>query len=395
MMKRLGIILCSLFLYISVFAQFNKGAVSADRYYTELPFAYEYDKIVVEATFGGVSGRYLFDTGALCVLFKDSLNSQSFVQLDEVAVGDANGQKEKAQLVEMPTIKLGDIVYTNIPTIYVEMFDGPFQCLGYDGIIGSNLLRFGAFKVDWQNQKIIIADSYQTLGFNKEDGVKLKVNKSQSSPFVKCKINNKNIKWVLIDTGSGDGFELNATSAKWLKRRHALGKPAYSSSGTSAHGAWGAGDHSTQYFSDITLSVGNTVFENAQLESGQGKSKIGMKLLELDDFAIDYPQKRLFFEPDSSNVNLLIESFGIDIVLVEEEFIVNGVWDDTQAFKSGIEKGDVIVDILGLGFNQMAACDALVAMKQFAKDKDELTFLYRKKGQDNVWQVKLRRIVFD
>lgn len=178
-------------------AQFNAGSINTEKFYTELPFEYEHDKIVIEATMNGVKGRYLLDTGAMCILFKDSTEQELDV-IQVMNVGDASGKKQKAEVIRLPIIEIGSLKYSNIPALYVDEFAGPFKCLGYKGLIGSNLLRFGAFKIDWDQQKIIIADSFQSIGCKVDDGVKMHVNKQQSSPFAKVKVNDKNIKWVRL-----------------------------------------------------------------------------------------------------------------------------------------------------------------------------------------------------
>ncbi|MCT4648138.1 MAG: retroviral-like aspartic protease family protein, partial [Carboxylicivirga sp.] len=306
-------------------AQFNGGQLVSEKFYTEIPFEYVHDKIVIQASMNGIEGRYLFDTGAMCILFKDSAQ-HGIKPYRQIKIGDATGKKQEAGVVLIASIQIGDLNYKDIPTLNVEMFEGPFKCLGYKGIIGSNLLRFGAFKIDWQSRKMIIADSYQTIGTKNLAESKLSVNKQQSSPHLKVKVNKKAIKWVLLDTGSGDSFSLNNQTAKWLTKKKAIGSPGYQSSGTNSHGAWGAGDYQTKIYNDLNLELGNNVFESVVVETTGGSSKVGMKVLELGDFIIDYPQKRFFFNHTDPAHHLTIDSFGIDFIMQNDQFVVNGVW---------------------------------------------------------------------
>ncbi|GEM_PF-7133087 len=310
---------------IALNAQFTEGRLASKDFYTEIPFTYENNKIVIEAEMKGVKGRYLLDTGAMCILFKDS-TEHYFVQSNTITINDAAGHKKKAEYVSMPHITVGDLRYENIPTLYVDMFQGPFKCFHYKGIIGSNLLRFGAFKIDWEKQVLIITDQYQRLGLTKKEGIKLMANKVQSSPFLSLKVNDVRIKDVLIDTGSGDSFTMDKTNADKLRQKGKINPPAYVSSGTNSHGAWGAGDFSREIFADVKLMVGKVILPESAIESSSESARIGMQLLELGDFVLDYPQNRFFFMPSNKDLSLTITSFGIDLIMEGEQFIVNGVW---------------------------------------------------------------------
>ncbi|MBR8534643.1 aspartyl protease family protein [Carboxylicivirga sediminis] len=374
-----------------VCGQFNEGQPVTDNFYTEIPFEYLHDKIVIEANMNGIKGRYLLDTGAMCVLFKDSTNQQ-YDNSSKIRIGDATGKKQMAEVVRMPLIEVGDLQYEDIPVMYVDMFAGPFKCLGYKGIIGSNLLRFGAFKIDWHQKKLVITDSFQTLGKQSKQGAKMHVNKQQSSPFIKCKINSKNIGWVLLDTGSGDIFSLYNPTASWLTKKKAIGQPDYVSSGTNSHGAWGAGDYETSIYCNSTLQIGITQFQSVSLETSDGKSKIGMKMLEQGNFILDYPQKRFFIEVDENSNDLAIESFGIDLIMKDDLFIVNGIWKGTAAEESGIEKGDIVEDIEGVNLKDKSSCEVFLTIKALTKAKDELTFYLLKPDGSESRKVTLPRL---
>ncbi len=380
-----------LFITYPANAQFNHGSLVSDHFYTEIPFEYVHDHLVIEASINGVKGRYLLDTGAMCILFKDSTEFQ-FENTHEMNIGDASGKKQKAQMVQMPLIEVGDLQYENIPTLYVDMFEGPFKCLDYKGIIGSNLLRFGAFKIDWEKQKLIIAESYQVLGEVKERGFKMHVNKQQSSPYIKTHINDKNIKLVLLDTGSSDGFSLYEPTAEWLTKKEALGEAAYVSTGTNSHGAWGAGEYQRSVFDNLDIQIGNTKLSDVSVETSGGKSKIGMKIFEKGNFVFDYPQKRFFLELKKEQQPILIESFGLDLIMENDQFVINGIWKGTQAEDAGLAKGDVVVGIEGFNLENKSTCEVFLTLRKLTRDRDELIFYIQKPDVKESRAVTLSRI---
>ena len=374
---------------------FNQGRISKDQFYEVIPFEYVMDKIIIEAEVNGVKGRYIVDTGAMCIVFKDSVNKHNYNVIRRMNIEDANDRKKETEIVQVNNIRIGELEYYKIPALYIEPFEGLLKCFEVDGMIGSNLLRFGAFKIDVKNEKLHLADSYKDFDLQKKQGGKLYVNRVQSSPYIKLSINGIKQHGVLIDTGSGGIYSFNENVAKQMQHKGLFDQPAYESSGTNSQGAWGldSTDIQTQIWRVNQLQIANAEFTNLLLRSDHTSSRIGMELLKNGELIVDYPKKRFFFKPYKSvTEDLSVAGFGIDFASINDTIIVNGLWSGTIAEQQGISIGDILVDIRGFDLRDADLCEKFFLLKQLAFNKNELDFIFRRNDSDDEYSVVLQRL---
>ncbi len=378
-------------------AQLNKGHVLKKNYYAEIPFEYIKDKIIIEAQVNGRKGRFILDTGAPCIVFRDS-SRMILPKLQDLHVRDANNNRQLTEVVNLEHIQLGDVEFDNIPAIYSDPFPMPFSCFEVDGYIGSNVLRFGAFKVDWARQVVIIADSFKDFNHTRKEGVKLLVNKIQSSPYIRIKLNEKLSETVLIDTGSDDFYSLSNGHLNYFQSKGFLKDQIhYKSTGNSSHGMGGA-DHSSQGSSIVSIDafkLTDASFKNLVIRTTHSSSRIGMELLRKGNFILDYRHKRFFFEATDSINTYQEKSFGVDLIVKNDTFRVGGVWQGTIADSMGVKAGDIIVDIDSLSLARMAPCEAFFNLGEYTQGKSSITLYYRKEQEEEIRHVRLNRITFD
>nr|WP_321452022.1 aspartyl protease family protein [uncultured Carboxylicivirga sp.] len=374
---------------------FNQGNIQQEEFYQTIPFEYYLNKVIIEANVNGVKGRYIVDTGAMCIVFKDSTKHQNFTKIGRIPISDANGIRKESEIVLLDTIRLGDLVYTNIPALSTEALEGPLKCFGVDGMIGSNLLRFGAFKLDMKEKNLILTDSYKKFGLSTKEGQKLGLSKMQSSPYIRVSLNGWYQYGVLVDTGSSAIYMFNQSVVDKLRKKSVFNKPAYQSSGTNSQGAWGLDsvDITTNIWQVDEVKVADVSFTNLQLRSDETSSRIGMKLMENGELVLDYPKKRFFFH-SYSQVNDAISKlgFGIDFASINDTIKVNGIWLDTPAAEKGVTKGDVLVDIKGLHFEDKELCEIFTQLSMITQQKNELEFVFRRKDSGEEYSVLLERL---
>jgi len=353
------------------------------------------DKIIIEAEVNGVKGRYIVDTGAMCIVFKDSTNEQNYDVIRRMNIEDANDRKKETEIVQVNNIRIGELEYYNIPALYIKPFAGLLKCFDVDGMIGSNLLRFGAFKIDVKNKKLYLANSYKDFNLRKKQGGKLYVNRIQSSPFIALTLNGKKQHGVLFDTGSAGIYSFNENVAKQMQIKGLFDQPAYESNGTNSQGAWGldSTDIQTQIWRVNHLQLANAEFTNLLLRSDHASSRIGMELLENGEFILDYPNKRFFFHPYKLvTEKLSVAGFGIDFASINDTIRVNGIWSGTIAEQRGILKGDILVNIRGFDLREAELCEMFFLLKQLALNKDELEFVFRREDSTEEYSVVLQRL---
>jgi len=382
---------------LSAIAQLNKGKSVQKRFYSEVPFEFVKDKIIIEARVNGQKGRFIFDTGAPCIVFKDS-SKIPFPRLQDLHVRDANNNRQLTEVVNLEQVQIGNVEFANIPAIYSEPFPMPFSCFNVDGYIGSNVMRFGAFKVDWKRQVLILADSYKAFNLTKKAGAKLLVNKVQSSPYISIRLNEKLTETLLIDTGSDDFYALSNDHLNYFQSKGYLkDQVCYKSTGSSSHGMGGI-DQSSQGSKIVSIAnfrIHDVTYKNIVIRTTSASSRIGMELLGKGDFVLDYRHKRFFFKSSDSHRTFQEKSFGVDLVVKNDTFRVGGVWQGTAADSIGIKVGDIVVDIDTFGLTSKDPCEVFFDLSDYTRDKTSITLYYRKKKDEEVQQIRLNRVTFD
>lgn len=382
---------------LSGIAQLNKGKSVQKNFYSEIPFEFIKDKIIIEARVNGQKGRFIFDTGAPCIVFKDS-SKAPFPKLQDLHVRDANNNRQLTEIVNLEQVQLGGVAFTNIPAVFSEPFPSPFSCFNVDGYIGSNVMRFGAFKVDWKRQVLIIADSYKDFNLTKKEGIKLLVNQVQSSPYISIKLNEKLTETVLIDTGSDDFYSLSNKHLKYFQSKGYLkDQVCYKSTGSSSHGMGGI-DQSSQGSNIVSINdfrIHEALFKDLVIRTTNASSRIGTGLLNKGNFVLDYRHKRFFFDPSDSDRTFQEKSFGVDLVVKNDTFRVGGVWQGTAADSLGIKVGDIVMDIDTFGLTGKNPCEVFFKLSDYTRDKTFITLFYRKEGDEELQHVPLKRITFD
>ncbi|MCU4165256.1 aspartyl protease family protein [Carboxylicivirga caseinilyticus] len=385
------VVTCSLSIAQSKFT-FNQGQISKEQFYQILPIEYLRNKIIIQADVDGIKGRYIVDTGAMCIVFKDSTKEQNHQNLLKMPIVDANGIRNEADVIQIKEIRLGELEYHNIPALSIEAHE-LFKCFNVKGFIGSNLLRFGAFKIDIPSKELHIADSYSDFDLKKKEGQKLWLNKVQNSPFIRMEFNGVQQQGVLVDTGSDCIYSFNNKVVQRMQKKGLLNKPAFQSSGTNSQGAWSMDsmDIKSNIWRVNKLKVADSEFTDLLLRSDDASSRIGMQLLENGVFVLDYPKKRFFFQ-SIDKIKSEVRGFGIDFIAKNDSIIVNGIWSGTKAEKEGVQIGDRLIEITGFQLRDSDLCDKFFLLKQLALGKDELEFVMRRKDSDDEYSVTLQRI---
>jgi len=402
-MKFLYLTLCIGFsISLSASAQkvftFNQGHMASNQFYQAIPFEYIMHKIVIEAEVNGHTGRYILDTGAMCIIFKDSTIKQDYKVLRQMNINDANDKKRKTDVVQLNHIRIGELDYYDIPALYIKPFEGVLNCFNVDGLIGSNLLRFGALKIDMVNQLLLLADSFQDFDLERKEGIRLHCNKVQSSPFISLRMNGVKQKKVLVDTGSGGVYAFGEKVCFRMQHKGLFDQPAYVSSGTNSHGAWGTDsiDVKTNIWKVDELTFAGATFNNLLLRSDMTSSRIGMKLLENGEIIMDYPQKRFFFKAyDQKCDSVSVAGFGVDFASINDTLRVNGIWFGSEAEQKGIARGDILLDVVGFNLRETTLCEQFFQLKSQSEDKDELVFVLRRRSNGEEYQVELKRIKYE
>lgn len=377
-MKKLCFILVLCFLTTISSAQqnftLNSGGPKQRGYFSSVNYEKVREKLVIKATINGKVYRFIVDTGAPNMITKAVYDELKPAVLKKLPVKDANNQMDSLTIVSLSEITLGNIVFNDIPTL-VAKDAFIFDCLKVDGFIGSNMLRSSIVQFSSKDSTMTVTDQPEKLSLDKKHSSDLLLNSAQSSPFLKTTISGKKKGSVqlLFDTGMEGLYAIALKHYSLLESKNIFEVLA-SSTGSTTLALHGTGNDTTQYKLKIPeLEVNGAVFKNVMAQTTPSEnSRIGAELLKYGITTVDYQNKKFYFEPFQSTLDLQSGSFPVTVISKNDKLVIGIVWDDT--LKDKIKVNDEVIAIDEIDYTRLSPCEMLINGKLFeGKTKATLT----------------------
>jgi hypothetical protein len=380
MIRLFFITLTTFAISIDLFAQediMNKGEMISKNIYHEIPLNNTREEIVESVKLKGKSFKFIFDTGAPLAISKELQNSNKFSILQAVPLKDANNNSDTINIVLVDTIRIGEMLFKNIPAIVLDFKNSPIGCQNIDGIIGSNIARFLIVQFDLSKNKIIFTDQPSKITettLTKKFPINLD---NQSNAFFDVNFDNKIIDTVHFDSGMGKFYDMNIKKIDQLisvldNKKNSV----FKGYGVSGQGLLGNAKEEMVYLITTNLGLGNIQIENAQIGTTQTVSRIGRELLNYGTLTIDYISKQYSFEKYHQRLNSPKPSFGFEIITAANKVTVGVVWENTKAQKAGLISGTEILEINGKTFQNKDACEIeKELLDEFSKNKLKVVFI--------------------
>jgi len=387
----------------SIFSQginLNQGSIKQEKYLQKIQYQNINGKIVVPVTINGKMYKFIIDTGAPLTisekLFKD-INPQI---IGNAAIADASGRKKEATIIMLPELHLQEITFINTPGFVLREESSDFinilECLGIDGIIGSNMLRNSIIQFDAQSEHVLITNNYNQIPKKKVViGQKMELTPSQSSPIITVIFQKKGLKRIgdraLFDSGASDFYSMSIRAFNWLESRLEVVKIAES------EGSFEWGFHGTfekQYhllLSIPALHVNKTIFDNVIVSTTHSTSRIGAQIFQYGKTTLDFKKKRFYFELfDNINTDNLFERpWAIMPTWQNDKLEVGIIWDKT--FESEINLGDEVLSINGFDIQAMDACEYLKSDEIRSSNEDRILVIKNIKTGE-IKKIEIKRL---
>ena len=375
-MKRLNLLLLAIgiFNFHYSFGQefsFNQGGAIHKDYYDVITYETNNDKIFINVEINGKKRKFLFDTGSTTLISESLFREINPALIYKQVVVDMFKNKDTLKVVSLNDLKLGSIIFNDIPASVIQSSPDWFKCLNVEGIIGSNILRNSIVQISSINHTVTITDNQKKLTLSKDNISKLKLIKS-SYPFIKISINKIPLE-VIFDTGNGAFFSLsNGMMNNIIKGEK--NKPFETIStgfGANSFGLFGAENNTEMFRLRIPLlQINKGKFENTIVETSSiVQSSIGSELLKYGTVTLDYLNKNFYFEPFESEINLEEKKWPVSPTVFNRQITVGVVWGE---LKGQINLGDKIIAIDSTNYENWDICN-LLGLKLKDKDKATLT----------------------
>ncbi len=246
-----------------------------------LPITLTHDRILLDATVNGISGRFILDTGADGIIFDDQF-------ADRVKAPTLHGSTEAQTLRgAVPTrvrrvnsIALGEATLHNV-LVYSQDFRAQdyrgLDWRGYDGLIGYDLFAGAIVKLDVYGSKLTILDPSTDL--KDPSALGLIVDLSEGVPAIPMTLNKTIAVNAMLDTGNPGMVIISRDIIKKYNVK-----------------IWGCGIVESLTIGPITYA------DQAACEWNFPSNDVllGYDFLKHFNFVFDYPHGRMFMTPNKN-----------------------------------------------------------------------------------------------
>ncbi len=342
----------------------TQNPIEQSDYYAKIPFESVNGLVIIPVEISGKTYRFLLDTGA-STLLSTKLSQQLGLQpLAKIAISDANNQHDSLQTVLLPALKISGITFANQPVL-VATQPLIFDCLGVDGMLGSNFLRNSVVQFSQPDRTVIIASEASQLSLDASTATELLVVSRQSLPFITMHFTGKEVRrntvfeQLLFDTGFSSFYDLTTTkhfdSFKQAKALTVLSR-AEGGDNVALTGIEQPATHYQVFIPELTIN--NAQFRNVTATTTNDiNSRIGSELLKYGLVTVDYKNRKFYFAPfTATGVDLQAKNRRpLAFTIAEGKLSVGIVWD--KKLRHTIAVGDQVLSIDGVSCEQFTACD--------------------------------------
>ena len=357
------------------FSGLNQGGTKQKNYYTEIPYKELKSKVIVACTIQGRPYRFIVDTGAGMSITPKVFNELHPAVMSKVAVSDQAGIIDDLQIVALQNIKLGNVVFNNIPTVVVK--DATiFDCFGVDGLIGSNLLRNSIVQFSSKNHLLTLTDDPKKLALNKKYASAMQLTPVQSNPYIWIELSNGRSKGrdhVLFDSGMDSFYDLSMKAYQTVfepinlfdLQAEAVGSFTWGLNGTPV-------DENYYKVKAPQLLLNGVVFKDITTETTYGdSSRIGANLFKHGLVTLDYKNKAFYFEPYKTGViDLEVTDWPFTPTVKNNKLVVGIVWG--KLWNNIILPGDEILQFDGKTYQGVDVCSILTHSHKSASQMAKL-----------------------
>jgi len=295
--------------------------------------------------------------------------------MSKVAVSDQAGIIDDLQIVALQDIKLGSVVFNNIPTVVVK--DATiFDCFGVDGLIGSNLLRNSVVQFSSKTHTLTLTDDPKKLALNKKYASAMQLTPLQSNPYVWIELSNGKIKGrdhVLFDSGMDSFYDLSMNAYQTVFKPIDLFAVQAQATGSFTLGLNGAPVDENYYkVTAPQLLLNGVAFKDITTETTYGdSSRIGANVFKYGLVTLDYKNKAFYFEPyDTGDVNLGVSDWPFTPTVKDNKLVVGIVWG--KLWNNIILPGDEILQFDGKTYEGVDVCSILTHSHKSASQMAKL-----------------------
>ena len=330
---------------------------------------------IVQVEINGKTYHFLIDTGAPTVISQAIYNELNLKPEMKKKVTDSQNQKQTQIFTLLPEMKVGDIIFNNIPAAVVDWTENyTLMCFKLDGILGANQMEGAIWEFNYKEEKVEVTkdlSNFDTTAYEYEIPFEPRL---QKNPLVKMKLYDKTIT-LIFDTGSNGGINLSKipNEIDTLNKEQKIAV-----FGVNSIGMYGEGQPTKNYiFQANTVALGNLTLQDIIINTG-GSWTIGNELLQHFTFIVDWNENKIYLkklnEPTED-----INNFGFGYTFYDNKAIVSYVY---QLDLFPLEIGDTIININDRNFENLSneqVCD--YSMNRIDSETEQIDIEIKRKEE--------------
>jgi hypothetical protein len=335
----------------------KKGKIGKDAFHETVITKVENGLIFVPVVIRGKTYKFLFDSGALFSVSKKLQKALNFKVITTGNIVDSDNNKTSVNYVKVDTTYIGAIPFIDQTAFVADFEANPIlKCLEIDGIIGSNLIRFCNWEIDYQNKQIVLINTDSPIIKSKSEIVPFNTDR-QYNILVDLKIGDATVKNMKIDYGSNQSISFPQNIFNTLKEKEEI-KEAYIEIGKKQSGIVGKAINLNREITVLdSLKFQNLKLNNVQVQTGSS-ALIGKDILSRMVVTINWKDLKLIMQPADS-VQIDNRTFGFTLGYSDDNKVyVQSVIESSTAFKKGVKSGMQVLKLDSLNFvEQHTFCD--------------------------------------
>lgn len=352
----------------------RSGAMDKDNFNTSVAIEIKNDLIIVPVQIENNTYQFLLDTGAPFSISKELQSKFQFKTVSKGTLRDSDNSTISVDYVSLPKIALNDVGFTDQVAFVGDFNKNPIiGCLGIDGIIGSNMMRYCNWKIDAKNKTIQISNSEFKLKNHDSISMKFMPNRQFSikinTPLGKSKISN-----LTLDYGSNGGITVPQKIYDTLENR-AIVKKSLVAYGFASSGLGGQLKKLDRKFSRVdSLALGNVISNNVPIKTGKS-GLLGTEVLSKHIVAINWSSESLAFEKYPDLKEEVYKTFGVNVGVQNNKYVVTVIVKDSPADKAGIKPNMEVLNYDTIDFTASTFCEYIDYLDSNNADELHLTLL--------------------